>query len=173
MNVRRGRTPFDPVAASLRDAAADSGQMFSTICDAVSLGGKECVQPEKIKTENPARLTDEVIDEVHLPLGLPEQTWRRAGGGTIGSSAVGATRMHTQLGGHRAVGLGRTLEGTRASPVSSGQLPVHVILPNHIDRVCGRGRDRTLRIKGEDGRGRRGGGGRNGGGIGMFSLAWV
>jgi DNA relaxase NicK len=47
MNVRRGRTPFDPVAASLRDAAADSGQMFSTICDAVSSRGKKHVQREK------------------------------------------------------------------------------------------------------------------------------
>lgn len=36
MKVRRGSTPLDPVAASLRDAAADNGQIFSTICDAVS-----------------------------------------------------------------------------------------------------------------------------------------
>jgi hypothetical protein len=173
MNVRRGRTPFDPVAASLRDAAADSGQMFSTICDAVSFWGKGDVQPGDIIKENPARLTDEVVDEIHLPLRLPKQTRRRAGGGTVGSSAVGATRMHTQLGGHRAIGLGKTLEGTRAGPVSSGQLPVRVNLPNHIDRICGGRRNGTLSIEGEDGRGRGGGGGGNGGGIGMFSLARV
>jgi hypothetical protein len=66
MNVRRGRTPFDPVAASLRDAAADSGQMFSTICDAVSFGGRKNMfsgkkDKESIRYYLPTRLSTKLF----------------------------------------------------------------------------------------------------------------
>jgi hypothetical protein len=170
MKVRRGRTPFEPVAASLRDAAAERGQMFSTICDAVSFEREYLARGHPTSADHPTRLTDEVIDEAHLALRLTKQTRWGARAGAVGRD-VSAPGMRTQLRRDRTVNLGMNSldEGPGACDRRSRRLLViHIILPNHIDRVSGGGRDGTLRgIEGEDGGRRRGSGRGDGGGIGV------
>jgi hypothetical protein len=95
-------------------------------------------------------LTDKVVDKVHFPLRLAEQTGRSPRAGTVGREAVGAPRMLAHLRRHRTIrrlgksplGKGREAYHTR---VPSGPLMIAVIIviifPDHIYRVSGRGRD--------------------------------